>query len=177
MFSRANLIIVAVAILGAGLGLYVGSYVGQPRVTAPALKPGERLTDLQLADVHGQAHRLSDWDGKLVLVNFWATWCGPCRDEMPLLDRARREQVGKGLEVVGIAVDDADAVAAFLKDSPVKYPILVGGDNDTLYKFGDGSGVLPYSVLIGRDGKLLAQRAGSFSEGGLAHWLQPHLAQ
>ena len=179
MFNRANLLIVAVALLGAALGLYVGSYIGNPdvRPTAPALKPGERLTDLQLPGVDGRVHRLSDWDGKLVLVNFWATWCGPCREEMPLLDRTRREQAGKGLEIIGVAVDDADAVAAFLKESPVRYPILVGGDNDTLYKFGDGGGVLPYSVLIGREGKLLAQRAGSFSDSGLMRWLQPHLEQ
>ena len=177
MFNRSNLLIVAVAILGALLGLYAGSYVGQPRVTSPALKPGERLTDLQLPDIDGRTHRLSDWNGKLVLVNFWATWCGPCREEMPLLNRTRRELAGKDLEVVGVAVDDADAVATFLKESPVKYPILITSDNDLLRKFGDGSGVLPYSVLIGREGKLLAQRAGSFTESGLTHWLQPHLAQ
>ena len=177
MFNRANLLIVAVAILGAALGLYAGSYFNAPHVTTPALKPGERLTDLQLPDVEGQDHQLHEWDGKLVLVNFWATWCGPCREEMPLLDRARRDLAGKGLEVVGIAVDDADTVAAYLKESPVKYPVLVGGDNALLYKFGDGSGVLPYSVLIGREGKLLSQRAGSFSESGLARWLQPHLGQ
>ena len=177
MFNRANLLIVAIAIFGAALGLYVGTSFNTPHVAAPALRPGERLTDLQLPDAAGQNRRLSDWNGKLVLVNFWATWCGPCREEMPLLDRTHRELGSKGLEIVGIAVDDADEVAAFLKESPVNYPILVGGNNDTLYKFGDASGVLPYSVLIGREGKLLAQRAGSFSESGLTRWLQPHLGQ
>ena len=177
IFERSHLLIVAVAVVGALLGLYAGTYVGQPRLTPPGtgLKPGERLADLQFADVAGQRHPLGEWNGKLVLVNFWATWCGPCRDEMPLLNRTRRELAGKDLEVVGIAIDDTDAVGAFLKDSPVSYPILVGGNNDTLYQFGDGSGVLPYSVLFGRDGKLLSQRAGSFTESGLNHWLQPHL--
>jgi thiol-disulfide isomerase/thioredoxin len=179
MFNRANALIVAVAILGAGLGLYVGSYVASPQrtLTAPVLKAGERLTDLQLSDIDGRSRQLSDWNGKFVLVNFWATWCGPCREEMPLLDRTHRELAGKGLEVVGVAIDDAAAVGTFLKDSPVQYPILVGGSNDTLHKFGDGSGVLPYSVLIDRDGKLLAQRAGSFSAGDLSRWLEQHLAQ
>ena len=179
MFNRANLLIVAVAVLGAALGLYVGSQVTNPQhtLTLPALKPGEGLTDLQLLDSAGQARRLGDWNGKLVLVNFWATWCAPCREEMPLLDRTRRDLAGKGFEVVGIAVDDADAVATFLKESPVQYPILIGADNDTLRKFGDGSGVLPYSVLIDSEGKLLAQRAGGFSSSSLSRWLQPHLAQ
>ena len=165
------MLIVAVAVVGALLGLSVGTYFGQPRLTTPEA----HLTDLQLDDIGGRPHRLSEWNGKLVLVNFWATWCGPCREEMPLLNRTRGELAGRNLEIVGIAIDDADAVGAFLKDSQVNYPILVGGNTDTLYRFGDGSGVLPYSVLFGRDGKLLSQRAGSFSESSLKHWLRPHL--
>jgi len=175
--DRSHLLIVAVAIVGALLGLYAGTYVGQPRLVTPGtlLKPGEQLTDLAFSDVSGEPHRLSEWNGKVVLVNFWATWCGPCREEMPLLNRTRRELAGKDLEVVGIAIDDAAAVGSFLNASPVSYPILIGGNTDTLYQFGDGSGVLPYSVLVGRDGKLLSQRAGSFSDSGLHRWLQPHL--
>jgi len=176
---RQNLLIVAIAIVGALLGLYAGTYFGQPRLSKPGatLKAGERLTDLQLPDIAGQPHRLNEWDGRLVLVNFWATWCGPCREEMPLLDRTRRKLSANGLEIVGVAIDDADAVGAFLKDSPVQYPILVGGDNDTLYRFGDGSAVLPYSVLFAPNGKVLAQRAGSFTESGLQRWLEPHLSR
>jgi thiol-disulfide isomerase/thioredoxin len=182
VFNRTNLLIVFVAILGAALGLAAGTRFGQPpEVALPAgiavLKLGDVRADLQLPDSSGQPHRLSEWDGKLVLINFWATWCGPCRDEMPLLDHTRAQHAVDGLEVVGIAIDDADAVGDFLKDSPVRYPILVGGDdvaNPSLL-FGDTRSVLPYSVLIGRDGKLIAQRAGSFSSSSLAGWLKPHL--
>ena len=177
--NRQPLLIVAIAILGALLGLYAGTYLDKPRLSMPGatLRAGERLTDLQLADAGGKPHQLNEWNGKLVLVNFWATWCGPCREEMPLLDRTRHELSPNGLEIVGVAIDDAAAVGAFLKNSPVQYPILVGGDNDTLYRFGDGSGVLPYSVLFGPNGKVLAQRAGSFSENGLHRWLEPHLSR
>ena len=177
MFSRSNLLIVAVAVLGALLGLYAGSYLGQPKLLPPgaSLGPGDQLADLPLHDVDGKPHRLREWDGKLLLVNFWATWCGPCREEMPLLDRTRARLADRGIEVVGVAIDDSDAVADFLKDNPVRYPILLGADNDTLLNFGDGSGVLPYSVLFGRDGKVLSQRAGSFSDAGLNRWLSPHL--
>ena len=176
-FDRSHLLIVAVAMVGALLGLYAGTYVGRAKLVTPgaSLKSGERLTDVAFADIGGQRHALSEWNGKLVLVNFWATWCGPCREEMPLLERTRHDLAGKGLEIVGVAIDDADAVSSFLKDSPVNYPVLIGGDNETLYQFGDGSGVLPYSVLLGRDGNVLAQRAGSFSDNGLQRWLHPHL--
>jgi len=184
MLNRTNLLIVVVAVFGALLGLFAGSYLGQPpEVSIPpgvtVLKPGDQRTDLQLPDIEGRAHQLSDWNGKLVLVNFWATWCCPCREEMPLLDRTRGRLAARGLEVVGIAIDSAPAVGEFLKDSPVRYPILIGGEDEPnpSLLFGDTRSILPYSVLIGRDGTILAQRAGSFSDSGLVRWLDPHLQQ
>ena len=182
MFDRSALIIVAVAILGALLGLAAGGwYQRAPEIAAPSgvtvLHPGDERIDLHLPDVDGRPRKLSEWDGQLVLVNFWASWCGPCRQEMPLLDRVGSIWAEKGLRVVGVAIDDADAVKGFLKDNPVLYPVLVDASNgvDPSLIFGDTRGVLPYSVLIGRDGKLVDQRAGSFSQASLTAWLQPHL--
>jgi thiol-disulfide isomerase/thioredoxin len=183
MLNRQNLVIVAVAILGAVLGLLAGGwYRAVPERAVPAgvtvLQRGDQRADLNLPDPEGKPRRLSEWDGQVVLVNFWATWCGPCRQEMPLLDHAGKTLADKGLRVVGVAIDDADAVRTFLKDNPVLYPILVDDSNgtDPALIFGDTRGVLPYSVLIGRDGRLLDQRAGSFSQGSLASWLKPHLS-
>ena len=182
MFNRANLLIVFVAVLGAVLGLVTGSRFGLPPERSPPagmtiLKTGDMRTDLRLPGVDGQPHQLSDWDGKLVLLNFWATWCGPCREEMPLLSQTGAKYSRNGLQVVGIAIDDADAVKDFLRSSPVRYPILIGGEDDpnASLLFGDTRSVLPYSVLIGRNGIVLAQRAGSFTASELAGWLQPHL--
>jgi len=184
MFNRSNLVIVAVAILGAALGLLAGGwYRAVPERTAPpgvtVLKRGDQRADLSLPDPEGKPRRLSEWDGQVVLVNFWATWCGPCRQEMPLLDHAGTTWAEKGLRVVGVAIDDPDAVRTFLKDNPVRYPILVDDDSngaDPSLIFGDTRGVLPFSVLIGRDGRVLDQRAGSFSQASLTSWLQPHLS-
>jgi hypothetical protein len=97
---------------------------------------------------------------------------------MPLLDRVAGVWAEKGLQVVGVAIDDGDAVRQYLKNNPVRYPILVdsGDGADPSLLFGDTRGVLPYSVLIGRDGRLVDQRAGSFSQTSLSAWLAPHLA-
>ena len=182
MLSRTNLLIVAVAVIGALLGLLASTSMDAlfaPPVPAgvDVLKVGDARADLELMDLAGKPRRLSEWDGKVVLVNFWASWCGPCREEMPLLDATRSRLAPQGFEVLGVAIDDAQAVQDFLKDSPVRYPILLADENseDPSLRFGDTRSVLPYSVLIGRDGKLLAQRAGNFSADGLERWLSPHL--
>ncbi len=180
MFNRTNLFVVVVAIVGALLGLLVGQRFDKP-IERPAppgvtvLKIGEKRPDLQLPDTGGKPRRLSEWNGQVVLINFWATWCGPCREEMPLLDHARGKN---GVEVIGVAVDDSTAVAEYLKDNPVGYPILLATDDSNAeLMFGDTRSVLPYSVLIGKDGKLLAQRAGSFSPEMLKSWLSENLPQ
>jgi thiol-disulfide isomerase/thioredoxin len=182
MFDRSHLIIVAVAVLGAVLGLAAGGWWRMPpERAAPAgvtvLRTGDHRTDLDLPDPDGKPHRLSEWDGNVVLVNFWATWCGPCREEMPLLDRVGGVWAGKGLQVVGVAIDDADAVRRFLAEHPVRYPILVdeAADPDPSLLFGDTRGVLPYSVLLDRNGRVVGQRAGSFTQASLTAWLEPHL--
>lgn len=179
--SRSNLFIILIAVAGGLLGLFVGSYFNRPQVAGiPAgtgvLAPGAALADVALSGTDGEPHRLGDWHGKLVLVNFWATWCGPCREEMPLLDAASKRYAAQGFDVVGVAIDDPDSVSDFLKTRPVAYPILLGGD-DTLKTAGDDAGVLPYSLLIGRDGKMITLRAGSFtSTDSLTRWIEPHLA-
>lgn len=188
MFNRTNLLIVVIALFGAGLGLFAGQWFDRAHertATVPdgmhVLKLGDQRTDLSLTDVDGRVRRLSEWDGKLLLINFWATWCGPCREEMPLLDRVRIRFADRNLEVLGIAIDDRDAVRQFLKASPVQYPILNSNSDsaqdDPSLLFGDTRSVLPYSVLIGPDGRLLAQRAGNFSEATLLAWLEPHFAK
>lgn len=179
MFNRSNLIIVAVAILGASLGLFLSTHIdGFADKPVPAgvavLRVGDARADLELADLDGKPRHLSEFDGKFVLLNFWATWCGPCREEMPLLNATHEKR--KDLQIVGIAIDDDEAVREFLKEFPVRYPILIGSeDQDASLRYGDTRSVLPYSVLIGRDGKILAQRAGYFTEASMRAWLSPFL--
>lgn len=181
LFNRTNLLIVAIAILGAGAGFLAGGWLRMPHRTADGPGPGLRVGDAAMAftrpDPAGKTHALDEWRGRLLLVNFWASWCGPCREEMPLLDRSQREYAGKGLQVVGIAADSAQATRNFLAESPVAYPILVDDPatgTDLSRDYGNRMNVLPYTVLVGRDGKVLAQRAGNFTEATLERWLQPH---
>jgi thiol-disulfide isomerase/thioredoxin len=184
MFDRTHLLVVVLAVGGAITGLFAGAWL-RPSQPAPAGNSaqlvGAARPAVELPDVDGRAQSIAQWDGKLVLLNFWASWCAPCIEEMPLLDRAQARLAARGLQVVGIAADAAAPTQAFLRLHPVGYPILVddpenarnGRDISVIY--GNDRSVLPYSVLIGRDGHILAQRFGNFSEDSLEQWLAPHL--
>jgi thiol-disulfide isomerase/thioredoxin len=110
--------------------------------------------------------------GRPVLINVWASWCGPCVTEMPALQAFAEEQGANGVQVVGIALDDVDAVRAFVERTGVTYPILVDapGPADAGVRLGNPKGVLPYSVLIAADGRLSKQRIGPFEEGEITGW-------
>ena len=185
MFDRTHLLVVALAVAGALAGLGAGLWLHPATPTstrAPTEVVGRPRPAVELPDPDGRPQSLARWDGRLVLLNFWASWCAPCVEEMPLLDRTQQRLASRGLQVVGIAADGADATRAFLREHPVAYPVLVddpdaararGGDTSNV--FGNNRDVLPYSVLVGRDGRIVAQRYGNFTEASLDAWLRPHL--
>ncbi len=182
MSNRTNALIVLVAIIGAIGGFLAGGWLkplpSSPHANAHALNVGDAAPPLQRPDLDGKPRSLAEWRGKLVLVNFWASWCGPCREEMPLLDKTQQRFAAKGLQIVGIAADNAAATHDFLDAVPVHYPILIDDPEkgeDLSAVFGNDHDVLPYSVLIGGDGHILARRAGNFTEAKLEAWLSPYL--
>jgi thiol-disulfide isomerase/thioredoxin len=150
-----------------------------PRVPAnvAVARRGEPLPEIVLPDLDGRSVAVPGaYAGRPLLINLWASWCGPCIREMPELQRYFAEQAGPGaVQVVGIALDDEAAVRGFLKTTPVAYPILIdaAGPADAGVRLGNPKGVLPYSVLISADGRLLKQRIGPFAAGEISHWAQP----
>ena len=128
----------------------VGAAGGTASLKAPKLAP-----DFTLESLDGHNIRLSDYRGKAVLLNFWATWCGPCKIEMPWFVDLQKEYGAQGLQIVGVAMDDSgkDEIAKFAKDMGVNYPVLIGKE-----AVGDEYGgvpALPESFFISRDGKIV----------------------
>ena len=115
---------------------------------------GQPRPDFELDDINGATVSAADFDGKVLLLNFWATWCKPCIEEMPMLTRLQHSYAGRGVQVVGIALDDPDKAREFASELAVNYPILVGFTDTVLAgrRYGNRSGMLPYSVLVGVDG-------------------------
>jgi thiol-disulfide isomerase/thioredoxin len=136
---------------------------------------GQNVADLQLPDLAGRPHRLGEWQGRILIVNVWASWCEPCREEMPLLTAFAARQTRSGPQVVGIAQDDLPAIRDFLQRTPANYPILIDDAQGRAgLRLGDAIGGLPYTVLIGSDGTLLRRKLGPFAgPDELRAWASP----
>ncbi len=115
---------------------------------------GNLRPDYTLGSSTGERVSAADFDGSVVLVNFWATWCAPCRAEMPMLAELHRELADTGFEVVGIALDEVAQAREFAAELGIDYPILVGSTDvmTVVMLYGNRGGMLPYSVLLDRDG-------------------------
>ena len=143
----------------AGLALAMGAYFGwQPEVPADAAT----LLALSLPDAAGKEQSIGQWRGKVVVVNFWATWCEPCREEMPEFMRAQTEFGARGLQFVGIAVDQADKVDTFAKELGLNYPTLIGGYGavELSKTLGNRLAALPFTIIIDRQGRVVHTQLG-----------------
>jgi len=168
--------IVALSVLAAGAGFFLQPRSLPPHTGGrPYVAIGDSAPGATFSTLDGISQPLSHWRGRRVLINFWASWCMPCRQEMPLLSAAWSRHPHDGIALLGVAEDTADAVRESLTDLPVSYPVLLA-DRDTpggSSSFGNRREVLPYSVLIGEDGRILRQKAGALSEAELEAWLTP----
>ncbi len=123
---------------------------------------------------NGEAVRMSDFRGKPLLVNFWATWCPPCVEELPMLNQFHTAQAAKGWQVLGLAVDQPSAVRSFMQKLPLNFPVGMAGfaGTELSRSLGNATGALPFSVVFGADGALLHRKLGKVSETDLAQWAE-----
>lgn len=140
---------------------------------AKTFQPVPRI-DFTLPDLEGQARRLSEWDGKVILLNFWATWCPPCRKEMPGFIALQEQYGPQGFQVVGVAIDDPEEVESFADSLGVNYPMLIGEFEavNIVQQYGNRYGQLPYSVVIDRAGMVQFIKAGELTRPELEAWVK-----
>ena len=158
--GRRELLILGGVAAGAALaGAVAGVLALQSRSGAA------ELLSSRFPDLSGRPRRLSEWQGEALLCNFWATWCAPCREEMPLLEAAYQQHAGNGLQVIGIAVDNAANVAKYLKTVRVSFPILIGDATaiDLIRRLGNAGGGLPFTVAVDAAGRVRRRKLGAYS--------------
>ena len=148
---------------GLGLGLWQRNEDSPPSAAPDAVL---RLFAQTLQDTRTTPQPLAQWKGQVLVANFWATWCPPCREEMPSFSRLAEEFSGKGVQFAGIAVDSLGSVQEFSRDNPVRYPLLIadGGAIAAMRALGNPSGALPFTVVIDRQGTLREVRLGMIPE-------------
>lgn len=178
MNTRRRLLMAAGA-LGGMAALAAGWSVGW-------LKPGseagsdasETLFALRLPDAAGQDTALAHWRGRPLVLNFWASWCIPCVDEMPEFDRLHKEYADRGIGFIGIAVDTAEAVAGFQAKHGIGYPLLVAGASGAglARAFGDEAGGLPFTAVIDRRGIVRYTKLGRLAGARLREMIESVLA-
>jgi thiol-disulfide isomerase/thioredoxin len=149
------------------IGLFctlIGIYVGNRQTSPQAAKNGavQQLTALSLTDSHGKLQKLSQWQGKFLLVNFWATWCAPCVQEMPELSELQKDFSRSNVQLIGLGIDSPSNIAEFAQKYQISYPLFAAGmeGTDLSRLLGNQAAGLPFTVLISPDGNLLKSYLG-----------------
>jgi len=155
--SARRALLIAIGVIAGAAGIVAAMHFR----AAPGVG-GDALLAVTLPDAAGAQQSLDQWRGKLLVVNFWATWCAPCREEMPLFVKAQNEHGAKGLQFVGIAVDDVDKVRGFASEIGVNYPTLIGGYGamELSKSLGNSLMALPFTVVVDRNGKIVLRHLG-----------------
>ena len=166
---REALILGVAGLAAAAAGFLVGPTVLRQADREQSGAGSRMLPAAGLVDLAGRTRRLSEWRNRVLICNFWATWCAPCREEIPLLVAARAKYAFAGVEIVGIAVDNPAKVRDFAISFNISYPILLAEADglDLMRQLGNSGGGLPYTVVTDRQGSVVHRKLGAFKAADL----------
>ena len=167
ILTSYTLVIASLVFVAGGCMAQDGAATGEATSRFDPVEGDVRRPDFTLTDMQGQSRTMDEWDGKVLLVDFWASWCVPCRHEMPLFNELRAKYGDQGFEILGVAADDLDKVEKFLDEVQVDFPIIYGEMFDVMdlsAEYGNSFGGLPFSTFVDRDGNMrYVQKPGEMS--------------
>lgn len=171
-----NLLILLAALAALASGYFVARQLHAP-ATALVTDVEGAAPVFTLPDLEGRKRSLEEWRGKVVVLNFWATWCPPCREEIPLFIALQKRHGGDGIQFLGIAIDRKEDVADFYASTGMNYPTLIGDDGtmELMRRYGNKRGSLPFSVVIDHRGEIITRKLGAFRREELQNLLNPLL--
>ena len=164
MNRRQWIMIGGISLLALLAGVFSSQWISQTGLASDPSIKAFFANPWQMPD--GKPANSENWRGKVLVVNFWASWCPPCVEEMPALDRIAQEYASKNVLIVGIGIDSPSNIREFLQKTPVSYPIVLGGlEGSNLSKqMGNTQGALPYTVVVNSKGKSIYTKLGKISE-------------
>jgi len=173
---RQTVLFASAGAIALALGLFLNPWTRQAAEPPPASAAGT-LMQAVLPDLSGQPQRIDQWKGKVLVVNFWATWCPPCREEIPAFIRTQEKLGSKGLQIVGIAIDQLDKVKPYSAEMRINYPVLIGELEaiDLSRQAGNRLGGLPYTVILDRQGSIVKTELGGVNQEKLERIVLPLL--
>ncbi len=167
---KKSVLIIVVALIALGLGVVTRHLL--PTLAATTSSP---LPEFSFPDLSGRQHSISEWRDKILIINFWATWCPPCREEIPELIELQRQYSVKGLQIIGIAIEDQETVSEFVDFADINYPILIAGDQGIALasQLGNSIGAVPYTVVVDRQGQIIYRQPGQITKENLLNIIEP----
>jgi len=162
------IVIVAAIALAAGISV---RFLSAPAIDASP----SALVDFSLPDLSGTQRSSSEWRGKILIINFWATWCPPCRKEIPEFMALQEQYADKGLQFVGIAIEEREPVSEYLQTIKINYPILIGEDEGLALsqQLGNIINAVPFTLVVDRQGRVIHRQPGEFSREKILEIITP----
>ncbi|MDH5631522.1 MAG: TlpA family protein disulfide reductase [Gammaproteobacteria bacterium] len=161
----------------AALAFAAGGWLALQQQTSRVDNGAGNRVAFSLPDMTGKSRAIDEWNGKVMLLNFWATWCPPCREEIPAFVEVQEQFGGQGFQIIGVAIDKKEDISDFMDTFFINYPVLVGDDTTLklMADYGNRIGSLPYSVIMDREGRIIARKIGAYRKSELVELIKPLL--
>ena len=159
MIKRA-ILLVSVALFALGVGVYT-----KLELSPPLLNKNQLSTGFFLSDTYGKQHSINEWQGKIKVINFWATWCSPCLKEIPEFISLQNQYALQGVQFIGIAIDNKDAINKYLSTIQINYPILIAENEGLILarQMGNSINSVPFTIIINQQGVILERYFGEIN--------------